>query len=120
MRTSSTSIPSGRRKGSRSFSPAPASTGRGSRQEREGAGAGAVLDLSRWPEAPWAMDAVQSLLDQSLLRIEGTAAAGGAGEEPRFGMLASLQEYAREKLPDAERRAAEARHGAFYARFGTE
>ena len=28
----------------------------------------AVLELSRWPEAPLAMDAVQALVDQSLLR----------------------------------------------------
>lgn len=64
----------------------------------------AVLVLSD----TWAVDAVQALVDKSLLRRVG---------DERFGMLVSVQEYA------AEKRGADvdvvARHGAWYASFGT-
>jgi len=82
-----------------------------------------VLDLSQWPDAPWAMDVVQTLVDKSLLRIGLPSRGPGAAAEPepRFGMYISLQEYAREKLADhpPEAFSARARHGTFYAGFGT-
>lgn len=76
----------------------------------------AVLDLSAWPDAPWALDVLESLVEQSLVRSQplpdGTA---------RFSLLQSLQEYAAEKLTNpVERSAAEARHGAWYARWGEQ
>jgi predicted ATPase/Tfp pilus assembly protein PilF len=85
-----------------------------------------VLDLSHWPDAPWAVDVVQSLVDKSLLRV-GTPASSrssAAAAEARIGMYASLQEYARQKLQrlaaDGTAVAnAEIRHGAWYARYGT-
>jgi predicted ATPase len=69
----------------------------------------AVLDLSQAAQDLWPEDAVQALVDKSLVRV-------GAG---RFTMLVSLQEYAAEKLTGAERQATEARHGAWFASFGT-
>jgi predicted ATPase len=91
-----------------------------------------VLDLGAWPEAPWIVDVVQSLVDKNLLRTwMPEAESVGIATEVRFGMYVSLQEYARMKLrgetsntaagsgSDAER-AAEARHGQWYARYGME
>jgi predicted ATPase len=78
--------------------------------------AAGVLDLGAWPEAPPIVDVVGSLVDKSLLR--SWAPPGLGAPEVRFGMYVSLQEYARKRLhsaPDAER-AAEVRHGIFYAR----
>jgi len=82
-----------------------------------------VLDLRAWPEAPWVVDVMQTLVDKSLVRMwvpEGTL-----GERPtaRFGMYAVLQEYAWEKLREMGTevaRSAEGRHGRWYARYGTE
>ncbi|MEL6345051.1 MAG: protein kinase, partial [Myxococcota bacterium] len=76
-----------------------------------------VLDLDMFEDAPWGMDAVQSLVDKSLLRLLGENPLG----EMRFGMLMSLHEYAREKLSlqDAEAiRSLRQRHRSIYARFG--
>ena len=83
-----------------------------------------VLDLSAWPDAPPAMDAVQALVDKSLLRTWVPAEQGRFDiEEPYFGMYVSIHEYAAEKLkasgPGAER-AAEERHGRYFAGFGME
>jgi len=84
----------------------------------------AVLDLSPWPDAPLAMDAIQALVDKSLLRTWVPAERGRYDiEEPYFGMYISIHEYAEQKLlansPAAERSCAD-RHGRYYARFGTE
>lgn len=94
-----------------------------------------VLDLSAWPEAPWVVDIVQSLVDKSLLRTSVPAMASGEGvPATRFGMYVNLQDYARMKLrgvgaaaagmmvePDANpERAAEERHGKWYARYGAD
>ncbi len=70
--------------------------------------AAAVLDLEElWPE-----DAVQALLDKSLLRRVS---------DERLDLLVSVQEYAAEKLDGlGQRRAAESRHGAWCAGFGGE
>ena len=67
----------------------------------------AVLAL----EDEWPTDAVQALVDKSLVRMVS---------DDRFDSLVSVQEYAAEKLrafgaqPEAQ-----ARHGAWFARFGT-
>ncbi len=83
-----------------------------------------VLDLGRWPEAPPAMDAVQALLDKSLLRTWSQAEAGRYDiDEPYFGMYISIHEYAVEKLGAsgaAAHERAEERHGRYFAGFGTE
>lgn len=90
--------------------------------------AAAVLDLSAWRDAPWVIDVVGDLLDRSLIyswQIVG---------QPRFGMYASIREFAAEKLAEtgaiaeggetpqsgpAATEAARARHGAHYAQLGT-
>ena len=92
-----------------------------------------VLDLRAWPEAPWVVDVLQSLLDKSLLRawVPRRDEPGDSGTEVRFGMYESLREYARLKLGEAgavghggsgseAARAAEERHGRSYARFGSQ
>ena len=58
-----------------------------------------VLDLSAWADAPAAMDAVQALLDKSLLR-SWQAASGARHDiaEPYFGMYLSIHEYAAAQL----------------------
>lgn len=81
------------------------------------AAAEAVLDLSKYVDAPWSIDAVQSLVDKSLVRpIDGQ----------RFELLGTLHDYAAEHLrttgrypgsgPRA-RAAAEERHGVYFAAF---
>ena len=75
----------------------------------------AILDLSAYENAPWPMDALQSLVHKSFVR-EVT--------DDRFDLLVSVQEYAAEHLrtqgrytgsgPDASR-AIEVRHGAYFA-----
>jgi len=74
-----------------------------------------VLDLSAYENAPWPIDALQSLVQKSLVRQV---------TDDRFDLLVSLQEYANEHLRTAGRYpgsgatallAAEARHGAYYA-----
>jgi predicted ATPase/predicted Ser/Thr protein kinase len=93
----------------------------------------AVVDVSAWTEAPWVPLVIQSLLERSLLRVVGDGADSGA---PRFGMFATVRAFAAEHLaraapgeeeapgrPTAGRaalRAAEVRHGRFFARVGSE
>ncbi len=81
----------------------------------------AVLDLSPWPGAPWALDVIESLADRSLVRVV---------EDYRFDLLISIREYAAEKLAELARstvlaaggadpvREVELRHGRHYARLG--
>nr|MBA2661158.1 protein kinase [Lujinxingiaceae bacterium] len=85
-----------------------------------------IIDLSPWPEAPFVMDAIASLVDKSLIRsrdVEGSRAQRLSHFERVFSMLSSIQAYAAEKLDhegfDA-RQAVEARHGDYYAQFGEE
>lgn len=61
----------------------------------------------------WPVDLVQALADKSLLSTR---------DDGRCVLLASIQEYASEKLDLSadHRAAAEARHGTFYAAFGTD
>ena len=86
----------------------------------------AVLDLTAWPEAPWVVEVVQSLVDKSILRTWVPAVRVGETESQlRFGMYVSLQDYARRMLREgpsrtrAERETGE-RHGRWYARHGTD
>jgi predicted ATPase/class 3 adenylate cyclase/Tfp pilus assembly protein PilF len=84
----------------------------------------AVLELSPWPDASPVLDAVQALVDKSLLRTWIPAEQGRYDlEEPYFGMYLSIREYAADKLkasgPGAER-VAEERHGMYFGSFGTE
>ncbi len=90
----------------------------------------AVIDLSAWPEAPWLVDVVQLLVEKSLLRTWVPPTWRGMDlPEARFGMFASLQEYARLKLREGGAvppavadiptlRATEERHGRWFARCG--
>ena len=84
----------------------------------------AVLDLASWPQAPPAMDVVQALSDKSLLRIWVPAEQSRYEiEETYFGMYMTIHEYAAEKLEaagQAAHRAAEQRHGRYFATFGTD
>jgi len=75
----------------------------------------AVLDLLAYENAPWPMDALQSLVHKSLVREVRDA---------RFDLLVSVQEYAAEHLRTEGRYvgsgpaallAAEARHGSYFA-----
>ena len=84
----------------------------------------AVLDLSPWTDAPSIVDAVQTLVDKSLLRtwvpVDQTR---HALEEPYFGMYLTIHEYAAEKLATSGadwQRAAQERHGQYFARFGSD
>jgi len=92
----------------------------------------AILDLDAWPEAPWPEDAVEALVDQSLVRALPPSPHGGYA---RYGMLASLQAYADEKLKEegsvrfADGASATGegplttaweRHGNFYAQLGEQ
>ena len=84
----------------------------------------AVLDLASWPEAPPVMDAVQALVDKSLLRTWEPARQPRFDIDERyFGMYLSIHEYAVGKLdaggPQALR-SAEVAHGRHFASFGTE
>jgi predicted ATPase len=54
----------------------------------------AVLDLSAYEKAPWPMDALQSLVQKSLVRQT---------TDNRFDLLVSVQEYAAEQLRTAAR-----------------
>src|SRR5204863_2844861 len=63
------------------------------------------------------LDGVVSLVDKSLLRQEEQALREGA--EPRFSMLETIREYARERLEEHERSEGQAqavrrRHAGFY------
>jgi len=55
-----------------------------------------ILDLEAWPDAPWAMDVVESLVNKSLLRVTEPT----AGHE-RFNLYESIREYGRDKLEGA-------------------
>ena len=55
----------------------------------------AVLSLEDWPDAPWPMDAVQSLCEKSLVRTHEEDDG-----EIRFSLFESIREYAEQKLTD--------------------
>ena len=77
----------------------------------------AVVDLVNWPEAPWVVDVVARLVEQSLVMV-----GEGPGGESRLSLLVSVGAYAADKLVEmgeAEVLAAERRHARHYAAFGT-
>ena len=84
----------------------------------------AVLDLAASPDAPPAADAVQALVDKSLLRSWVPVGQHRYElEEPYFGMYLSIHEYAAAKLAasgDEAKRATEQRHGGYFAAFGSD
>ena len=83
----------------------------------------AVLELSRWPQAPSPIDVVQALFDKSLLRTWTPSGQERSDiDEMHFGMYLSIREYAADKLAQDESaaRGAEQRHGRYYAGFGTD
>ncbi len=67
----------------------------------------AVLAL---PEGGWGLDALDELVEASLLRLEAD------GE--RFRMSVTVREWARTRIADGDRRAAEGRHARWYAASG--
>ena len=78
----------------------------------------AVLNLSTFENAPWPLDALQSLVQKSFVRQVGDA---------RFDLLVSVHEYADEHLRTPDRyagsgpaavHAAQALHGAYFAGLG--
>lgn len=91
-----------------------------------------ILDLSAWAAAPWIVDVLQSLVDQSLLRtwtIETPMSESAPGL--RFGMFVPIQEYAREQFAHDDASAPDQsgadalrvgfeRHGRWFAQFGTD
>ncbi|GEM_PF-378198 len=72
-----------------------------------------VLDLSAWPEAPWAVDVVGVLVEKSLVR----ASVGHAGA-PRLDLFAAVADFAADRLQAPGR--IQARHLAWFARLGTD
>jgi predicted ATPase/class 3 adenylate cyclase/Tfp pilus assembly protein PilF len=88
------------------------------------AAAESVLDLAAWPEAPETIDAIQALVDKSLLRSWIPAEQSRYDiEEPCFGMYLSIHEYATEKLVasgPAAQSDAEQRHERYFADFGSD
>ncbi|MEM7246310.1 MAG: tetratricopeptide repeat protein [Acidobacteriota bacterium] len=58
----------------------------------------AVLDLERYPSAPWCLDVVQSLVHKSLLRVWLPQGAGIRTADSRLGMFLSIREFSAEKL----------------------
>jgi len=71
------------------------------------AAAEAVLDLDGEGADMWIPDAVQLLLEQSLVRVTG---------DGRFSLLRSVQDYLRERLDPDAARSLESRHWAYVAR----
>ncbi len=70
----------------------------------------AVLDLSAFPDAPPAMDAVQRLRERSFLRAWETP------WETRFGMFASMREFGEKRLGERSKEAG-LRHAAHYVEY---
>ena len=83
-----------------------------------------TLDLSAHADAPPVMDAVQSLVDKSLLRAGMPGAPGRVDiAEPYFSMYLSIHEYAAQRLAEAGAAtctACERRHGDHFAKHGSD
>lgn len=87
-------------------------------------GAEAVLELSGFGAAPAGIDAIQALIDKSLLRTwVPVTQSGYCDSQLRFGMYMSIHEYAAEKLracsTDTEQ-SVERRHAHYFSHFGTD
>ena len=88
-----------------------------------------VVDLSAWPNAPYVMDVVQSLLDNCLLKTAEPIPGHG-----RFSLNESVRQFAENKRrcepklngpsPDADNpdslTGCELRHAQYFASFGTD
>jgi serine/threonine protein kinase/predicted ATPase len=75
----------------------------------------AVLDLSAYPEAPWALDVMEALWDRSLVH------ADEQGAEPRFALYESIRAYAAERLAELDLDApTRDRHASSFAAFARE
>jgi predicted ATPase/Tfp pilus assembly protein PilF len=82
------------------------------------AAAEAVLDLSSWPESPPALDVIEALCDDHLLRKKEAP-----GWPVRYSMFESIRAFAAQRLDERTGLTGETLrlcHAAFYARFGTE
>ncbi len=84
-----------------------------------------VVDLSAWPDAPWVVYVVESLLEKSLLHSYRTDTALGdtsTGARSRIGLYGPVREYCGQRLAEDPGLAAGAgdRHAAWYGRMGTE
>ena len=75
-----------------------------------------ILDLSAYPQAPWVVDALQNLVDKSLIATQSDR--GGQ----RLNLLVSVWAYASQKLskftPENVRSLAK-RHASRYAKYGS-
>ncbi len=71
-----------------------------------------VVDLGAIADARWMVDVLAELVDASLVRAEPD------GE--RFRMTVIVAEWARTRAPDGALAAAERRHGAWFAQWGSE
>ena len=71
-----------------------------------------VLDLTSWPDAPWPLDVVGSLFEKSLLHRSMVLG------QPRFGMYASIQEFAAGTLGESVEHVRQ-RHAMHYATLGS-
>lgn len=77
-----------------------------------------VVNVKHWPDAPWVMDIVQTLVSKQLL----TATSDRSGNL-RFNMLESVREFSsarldKENWPLADRKSVEARHWNHFAETG--
>ncbi|MBI2920029.1 MAG: tetratricopeptide repeat protein [Planctomycetes bacterium] len=70
----------------------------------------AVIDLSAEPDAPFALDAVQTLRERSLVRTHDTKYG------MRFGLFRSIREFAAARLPDPA--PVLARHAGHFVAYG--
>jgi len=57
-----------------------------------------VINLDAFDQAPFVMDVIESLVDKSLVRTWQPDVGTSLLEEPRFGLLVSIQAFAREQL----------------------
>ena len=74
-----------------------------------------IVNLQAWPDAPWILFVLESLLERSML-YDATKVDG----EPRFSMLLSIQDYAREQLGEdpAFEQIVRRRHLSYFSQFG--
>jgi tetratricopeptide (TPR) repeat protein len=75
-----------------------------------------LVDVSRWPDAPWPVAVVDALWSRSLLHVRRSK------EGQRLGMFAAVRDFIRqqEEADEAVVAESERRHGAYFARFGDE
>lgn len=74
-----------------------------------------VIDLGEWPQSPWVVDVVGTLVEHSLLTNDLVDGVGA-----RLGTLVSVREYAARRLAEADQAeglAIRRRHAEYYRRF---